>query len=410
MGKRAPSGKNDSITRSAVPVRLFRCMLLAFAAILTAMWTTPSGGRAFDARYSIISFSESGRYMAIAADGQVLLADLGTGTLQPAWQAHHDIITTLAFAPGNEFLATASLDGTLAKWSIPEGERLSLLKAPTVVNDLVALPAGGWLAGGWDGSLFIWDLSTGQQRPLDGRHLFGRVVVDVAPGGRRAVSAGDDQTIRLWDLQSGRMTKILADGRYGLKADLAMIRGIAIVGNGEQVLAASVAPKCEHDSRTLHLWNLSDWRRSFDLMGRCGASGLSASRDRRLFAFIDRDRRQGIVMEAGSWTRRRVFDVPENVTLTLSSGSTVLELSPNGRLVASLVNSTGRDIRLDFFRTGDAMRLAAVAIDLLRDTWRITLPDGRTEELKHAAMTGMRRAPSRSLLLADALDGEIVER
>jgi WD40 repeat protein len=54
-----------------------------------------------------------------------------------------------------------------------------------------------------DNTLKVWDLETGRiLRTLEGHSDF---VLDVAvtPNGRRAVSGSEDKTLRVWDLETG---------------------------------------------------------------------------------------------------------------------------------------------------------------------------------------------------------------
>jgi WD40 repeat protein len=55
-----------------------------------------------------------------------------------------------------------------------------------------------------DGTLRLWDLQSGRTiRQLEGHTEFV-LAVAVTPDGCRAVSASDDQTLQLWDLESGK--------------------------------------------------------------------------------------------------------------------------------------------------------------------------------------------------------------
>ena len=66
-----------------------------------------------------------------------------------------------------------------------------------------------------DRTLRLWDLESGQTiRTLEG-HTERVLAVAVTPDGRRAVSASEDRTLRLWDLESGQ-TISHARRPYGL--------------------------------------------------------------------------------------------------------------------------------------------------------------------------------------------------
>ena len=64
-----------------------------------------------------------------------------------------------------------------------------------------------------DNTLRVWDLESGQSlRTLEG-HSIRVTRVAITPDGRRAVSASWDKTLRVWDLESGKELALLtADG------------------------------------------------------------------------------------------------------------------------------------------------------------------------------------------------------
>jgi WD40 repeat protein len=70
----------------------------------------------------------------------------------------------------------------------------------------VAVTADGRQAvsGSWDQTLRLWDLESGQTlRTLEG-HTYWVNAVAVTADGRQAVSGSEDDTLRLWDLESGK--------------------------------------------------------------------------------------------------------------------------------------------------------------------------------------------------------------
>jgi WD40 repeat protein len=82
--------------------------------------------------------------------------------------------------------------------------------------------------------LRLWDLASGETlRVLEGHSA--RVNHVVALSGERALSASDDNTLRLWDLENGNCeSKIVADDpitTFALTAEAG--RGIAGLANGK---------------------------------------------------------------------------------------------------------------------------------------------------------------------------------
>lgn len=96
------------------------------------------------------------------------------------------------------------------------------------VRGIDVRPDGGAiLTASFDTSIGLW--IDGQPRWLEGHEAGVNVVKFVDAG--RAVSGGDDATVRLWDLQSGA-ARVL--GRHGLK-----VLGLAVSPDGSRVASAS---------------------------------------------------------------------------------------------------------------------------------------------------------------------------
>jgi len=93
-----------------------------------------------------------------------------------------------------------------------------------------------------DGTLKVWDLETGRELHTlqsDTRDSFG---VAVSANGRQAVSASEDGTLRVWDLGTGRQVRTL-EGHSDIVYD------VAVNDDGRLAVSAS-------NDRTVKLWDL----------------------------------------------------------------------------------------------------------------------------------------------------------
>ncbi len=71
------------------------------------------------------------------------------------------------------------------------------------------------LSGSDDQTLRLWDLQSGAVlRTLEGHTELGDACA-MTPDGRFALSGSADQTLRLWDLQSGAVLRTLGPYRLG---------------------------------------------------------------------------------------------------------------------------------------------------------------------------------------------------
>ena len=95
----------------------------------------------------------------------------------------------------------------------------------------------------------------------------------VSPDGRRAVSASDDKTLKVWDLESGRELRTL-------QGHSDWVNGVAVSPDGRRAVSAS-------DDKTLKVWDLETGRELRTLEGhsdlgqwRGGEPGRAACRFR----------------------------------------------------------------------------------------------------------------------------------
>ena len=92
----------------------------------------------------------------------------------------------------------------------------------------------------------------------------------VTPDGRRAVSASDDRTLKVWDLASGTELRTLAGHDHA-------VRAVAVTPDGRHAVSASV-------DRTLKVWDLASGEILSSLVGDQSMSCVAAVSDRLFVA------------------------------------------------------------------------------------------------------------------------------
>src|SRR4051812_30926900 len=132
--------------------------------------------------------------------------------LRATLKGHTDAVVAVAFSPDSKTLASASYDGTLKLWDMSTGkERATLGKYRGCLGCVAFSADGKTLATGAIGSpvpfsdlmdVKLWDVSTGKVRtPLKGHTSFVYSVA-FSPDSKTLASVSGD--VKLWDLATSK--------------------------------------------------------------------------------------------------------------------------------------------------------------------------------------------------------------
>jgi WD40 repeat protein len=120
-------------------------------------------------------------------------------------------VEEIAFSPQGDTLASGSDDTSVKLWDVTTGQCLKTLQGHTSRIWSVAFsPDGQILASASDDtSVKLWDVTTGQcLKTLQG-HISSIYSVTFSPQGNILASSSGDQTVRLWDVNTGQCFKML---------------------------------------------------------------------------------------------------------------------------------------------------------------------------------------------------------
>jgi WD40 repeat protein len=194
-----------------------------------------------------ISLSADGTTLAsLDVEPKVMVWDVVAGKLRREFPFKHlGNWPEIVLAPSGKLLATnGPVKEAIQFWDVASGERVRVLADKVTYEQHLKLaftPDSQRLIAASEGDLRVWEVATGTlRREIKKAYTNGAAFVAVAPDGRCcAVNSGE--SIKIWDIDSGRLVHTLAAPGQALWS-------AAFSPDGKTIAAA-------HMSQIVNLWN-----------------------------------------------------------------------------------------------------------------------------------------------------------
>jgi hypothetical protein len=208
-----------------------------------------------DYTWDAVFLPDNLRGLSASSDRTLKVFNLTDGTVLSTLTAPGGILSAAVSKDGKHALS-GGVDGVIRYSIVADGKIERELKGHMQLVWAVALsPDGRWAAsaGGSstddsgkpavnpDFSIRLWNLDSGkEERHLDG-HTDRVTQLAFTPDSARLVSGSDDQSMRLWEVQTGKIVQQMDHGQQ--------IYGVAVSPDGKKALSAC-------NDKLVHLWNL----------------------------------------------------------------------------------------------------------------------------------------------------------
>jgi len=162
-----------------------------------------------------LAFSPDGRYLASVcgwdfnrSGPSVALWDVASGGPVRQFKGHLREVNAVAFSPDGQTIATGSDDKTLRLWDVATGTELRSITAASSVEAVAFSGDGKRIAGQTVGDIVVWETATGKSLATMGAWVYA---VAFSPDGTLLAGAGTsistENQLTLWDSATGKVIR-----------------------------------------------------------------------------------------------------------------------------------------------------------------------------------------------------------
>jgi tricorn protease-like protein len=237
-----------------------------------------------------VAVTPDGRYVVSGSgDWTVRLWELRTGREVRRFTGHQGQVNSVAVTPDGRYVVSGSGDWTVRVWELRTGRELRRFTGHLGrVYSVAVTPDGRYVvSGSWDWTVRVWELGTGREVHRFTGHKKQVYSVAVTPDGRYVVSGSGgsgserdtwivDNTVRLWELETGQDVRPLTGHESG-------VNSVTVTPDGRYVVSGSW-------DWTVRVWELETGEEVRRLMGTSGVTSMAVTPDGRYVLTGSEDR------------------------------------------------------------------------------------------------------------------------
>ena len=198
---------------------------------------------------SSVAVTADGRYAVSGSQDETLrFWDTASRREVASLRGHNGSVTAVAITPDGHVAVSGSEDNTVRIWDLEGRRERENLEIEGIVNSVSVTPDGHHVVAATEKEIVChWDLSYSPRRAPQTLRGGGEVLaVAVTPDGHHAVFGLADGSLRLWDLTTG-------DDVFCLSTEMTPVSSVAITPDGQRAASGS-------DDMMVRLWDLPDRR------------------------------------------------------------------------------------------------------------------------------------------------------